>query len=65
MFDFIKNISLTEIVIIVLILIVLFGGKTIASQIARKSGKVVKEAKKIKKEFTDATNDDDDKPDKN
>ena len=59
MFDFIKNISLTEWAIVILILVVLFGGKAIARGIARKSGETVKEAKKIKKEFTDATEDDD------
>lgn len=64
MFDFIKNISATEIIIIVLILVVLFGGKAIAKGIARKSGETVKEAKKIKKEFTDAV-EEDDKPAKN
>lgn len=65
MFNFIKDISLTEIIIVVLILVVLFGGKAIASRIARTSGKTVKEAKKIKKEFTDAVEEDDDKPAKN
>lgn len=64
MFDFIKNISATELIIIVLILVVLFGGKAIAKGIAKKSGETVKEAKKIKKEFTDAVEGDNDKPDK-
>ena len=64
MFDFIKNISPTEIVIVVLILAVLFGGKAIASRLARTSGETVKELKKIKKEFTDAIEDDDKKPGK-
>lgn len=58
MFDFIKNIGATELIIVVLILVVIFGGKTFASRIAKKSGETVKEAKKIKKEFTDAVNDD-------
>lgn len=62
MFDFIKNISATEIIIIVLILVVLFGGKAIAKGFARKSGETIKEAKKIKKEFTDAAEFGDDKP---
>ena len=64
MFDFIKNISATEIIVIVLILVVIFGGTTIARGIARKSGETVKEAKKIKKEFTNAAEGDDDKLDK-
>lgn len=64
MFDFIKNISATEIVIVVLILVILFGGKAIARGVARKSGETVKEAKKIKKEFTDAAEVDNNKPDK-
>ncbi len=64
MFDFIKNISGTEIIIVVLILVILFGGKAIAKGLARKSGETVKEAKKIKKEFIDAAEVDDDKPDK-
>ena len=61
MFDFIKNISPTEVIIIVLVLVVLFGGKAIAGRLARTGGKTVKELKNIKKEFTDAI-DDDDKP---
>lgn len=57
MFDFLKNISSTEIIIIVLILIVLFGGKALVS-LGRTSGETVKELKKVKKEFTSALNDD-------
>lgn len=64
MFDFIKNISATEIVIVVLVLVVIFGGKSLAKGIARKSGETVKEAKKIKKEFIDAAEGDSDKADK-
>ena len=58
MFDFIKNISPTELIIIVLILLVFFGGKAITN-LARTSGETVKEIKKIKKEFTDAIEDND------
>lgn len=58
MFNFIKNISPTEIIIIVLILVVLFGGKAIAGRLARTSGETIKEVKKIKKEFTEAIEDD-------
>ena len=60
MFDFIKNISPTELIIIVLILVVLFGGKAIAGRLARTGGKTAKELKKIKKEFTDAMEIEDD-----
>ena len=52
MFDFIKNISSTELIILVLILVVLFGGK-IVTNLAKTSGESVKEMKKIKKEFTE------------
>ncbi len=65
MFDFIKNISPTELIIIVLILIVLFGGKAIAGRLAKTSGETVKEIKKIKKEFTKAMEDGDNEPSKN
>lgn len=64
MFNFLKNISPTEIIIIVLILVVLLGGKAIAARLARTSGETVKELKKIKKEFTKAVEDDDTKPSK-
>ena len=57
MFNFLKNIGSTELIIIVLILVVLFGGKAIAGRLARTSGETVKEIKKIKKEFTSALED--------
>lgn len=60
MFDFIKNISTTELIIIVIILIVLFGGKAMIG-FGKTSGETVKELKKIKKEFSDAVNGDDGK----
>lgn len=53
MFDFVKNIGPTELIIIVLILVVFFGGKAIVG-LARTSGETVKEIKKAKKEFTQA-----------
>ena len=59
MFDFIKNISPNELIIIVLILVVLFGGKAIAARLAKTSGETVKEIKNIKREFTKAIEDDD------
>ena len=63
MFDFIKNIGPTELIIIVLILIVFFGGKFITG-LAKRSGETVKEVKKVKTEFT-KTLEDDDKSSKN
>jgi Sec-independent protein translocase protein TatA len=63
MFNFIKNLSPLEIGIIVFILVVLFGAKTI-SGLAKTSGKSFKEIKKIKKTFTDAVEDDEEQPTK-
>ena len=62
MFDFIKNISATELIIIVLILVVFFGGRAITG-LAKTSGATVRELKKIKKEFTESL-EIDDKPSK-
>lgn len=62
MFDFIKNIGPTELIVIVLILVVFFGGKAIVG-LAKTSGATVKEIKKAKKEFTKAI--EDDEPSKN
>lgn len=59
MFEFIRNISPVELGIIVIILIVLFGGKVI-TRLARTGGESVKEIKNIKKEFTHAIESDDD-----
>lgn len=53
MFNFIKNISPTEWIIIVFILVVLFGGKVMKA-LGRTSGETLKEIKGIKKTFTDA-----------
>ena len=58
MLDFIKNISSTELIVILLILILLFGGKII-THMAKTSGETVKEMKKVKKEFKRALEDDD------
>jgi len=57
MFDFLKNIGPTEIIVLVLIVLVLFGGK-IAMKLGRTGGETVKELKKVKKEFNDALKDD-------
>ena len=61
MFDFIKNISSTELIIVLIILIVLFGAKIITG-LGKTSGETVKEIKKIKKEFGKII---DDEPSKN
>ena len=64
MFDFIKNISHKEVIIIVLILIIFFGGRVITN-LARTSGETIKELKKIKKEFLNSIEDNDNKSGKN
>lgn len=64
MFNFINNIGPTEIIFVALILVVLFGGKTIAGRLARTSGETVKEIKKIKRDFAEAIKDDDNEPSK-
>ena len=50
MFDFIKNIGPTELIVVLLILIVFFGGKAI-TRLARTGGETINEVKKVKKEF--------------
>lgn len=57
MFDLIKNVGSTEIIIILLVLVILFGANTI-SDMAKKGGETLKEVKKIKKDIIDATKDD-------
>ncbi len=47
------NFGLPEIILILLILTIMFGGKRI-TDLAREAGSAGKELKKIKKEFTDA-----------
>lgn len=59
MLDFIRNISPTELAIIALILVVFFGGR-MATNIARSAGESLKEIKKIKKNFVEAI--DEEKP---
>jgi len=56
MFNFIKNISPTEILIIALILVVVFGSK-IVTGLGRTGGQTLKEIKKIKKSFTESLED--------
>ena len=53
MLEFIKNISPTELIIVLLIFVILFGSKVITN-LARTSGQSVKELKKLKEEFTDS-----------
>jgi Sec-independent protein translocase protein TatA len=50
MFNIIQNISTTELGIIVVILLVLFGAGFV-KRIARTSGETVKEVRNLKKEF--------------
>lgn len=57
MFDIFKNISSTEIIIIGLILIVIFGAKAV-TKLGKTTGETVKEMKKIKKEFTTSLDED-------
>ncbi len=60
MFDFLKNISPKELIvliIIVLIVVVFFGSKTITG-IGKTGGETLKEIKNIKKNFTEAVSDD-------
>lgn len=56
MFDFIKNISSAELILIALILVVLFGARAIV-KLGKTSGETVKEVKKIKREFTKTLDD--------
>ena len=59
---FLKNISTTEIIILVSILILLFGAKAFIS-FGKTAGQSLKEIKKIKRNFTEAI--EDDQPNKN
>ena len=58
MFDFVKNISATELLIIVLIVFLLFGARAMVG-FGKTSGETVRELKKVKKEFTKAFDDGD------
>ncbi len=64
MLDFIKNISPTELVVIALILIVFFGSKVVTN-LSRSAGETFREIKKIKKNFTEAIDDNGSKSHKN
>lgn len=56
MFNFIKNIGTTEWIVIGLLIVIFFGGK-IATRLGRASGETFREIKKIKKNFTEAVED--------
>lgn len=60
MFNFIKNISPLELGAIALILVALFGAKAVTN-LGRMGGETFREIKKIKKTFTEAVEDDNDK----
>lgn len=51
--NFIRNIGLTELIVIIVVLLMIFGRKKI-NQVARDAGKATKEYKKIKKEYSGA-----------
>lgn len=59
MLEFIRNISPTEFGILVLLLIVVFGAKTV-TKLGKTGGQTLKEIKGIKKSFTQALEDDED-----
>ena len=63
MIDFIKNISPTELGIIILALIFFFGSKKITS-LGKMGGETVREIKNIGKEFTKAVEMEEDEPTK-
>lgn len=56
---FLNNIGSTELVIIGIVLLVLFGGKKL-SELARGIGESGRELKKVKKDMLDAYNQDED-----
>ena len=60
MINWLKNISPTEFVIILVIILLLFGGR-IAKMFGKTSGETVRELKKIKKNITDTVEGDSDK----
>lgn len=62
MFNFIKNISPTELIILAVILILIFGSK-IVTGIGKTGGETLKEIKNIKKEITSAVSGETDKKD--
>jgi len=61
MLNFLKNLSSTEVIVMVLILVAIFGGKVV-TRLGRIGGETLKEIKNVKKSITEAV--DDDKADK-
>ena len=58
MLNFLKNLGPTEIALVALILIIFFGARVV-TKLGRTGGQTLKEIKKIKKNFTEAIEDDD------
>lgn len=56
MFNFIKNIGPTELIVVAVVILFFFGAK-IATRIGKAGGETYKEIKKVKKSFTDAVGD--------
>ncbi len=56
MLDFVRNIGPTELIVLALILMLLFGRKVLVG-IARSAGETLKEIKKIKTGFTEVIED--------
>jgi|GEM_PF-1437846 len=62
MLNFLKNIGTTELIVIFLVILLLFGGKKL-NELARGLGESTREAKKVKDEITKAKGDKEDKED--
>ena len=60
MFGFLKNISSTELIILASIVLLLFGSKAFMS-LGKTGGETLKEIKKIKKNLTEAFEDQEEK----
>jgi Sec-independent protein translocase protein TatA len=56
MFNFIKNIGPTELIVVAVVILFFFGAK-IATKLGKAGGETYKEIKKVKKSFTDAVGD--------
>ncbi len=63
MFNFLNNIGSTEWIVIALLLILFFGSRLV-TQLGKTSGETLKEIKNIKKTFTEAIDDEPIKSDK-
>jgi TatA/E family protein of Tat protein translocase len=58
MLDVLKNVSPTELILLIAILVILFGSKAIIN-LGKTGGETIRELKNIKKELTDAIKGDD------